>query len=59
MANRLKEGARVTLRIPGPLHEALHVVAFETRKSKNSIIVEALERHPDIVQALKKLGREE
>lgn len=55
MANRLKEGARLTLRIPGPLHEALHIASFETRKSKNRLILEAIEQHPDIVRALEKM----
>ncbi|MDA8212138.1 MAG: ribbon-helix-helix protein, CopG family [Clostridia bacterium] len=33
---------RVTLRIPEDLYEKLRILAFESRKSQNQIIVEAL-----------------
>ena len=34
----------LTVRLPGPLHERLRVVAFEARVPMNKIVVTAIER---------------
>ena len=42
---------RMTLRVPDKLHEKLRWLAFQTRRSQHSIIIEQLEKVLKDVQA--------
>lgn len=48
----------LTVRLPEDLFKALGYAAVDTGKSKNLIVLEAIERHPDVANVLKKQGRE-